>query len=384
MKLVYFGVYCAQSAVGVVKKISTEVEELIRLGIHSELIVCPENNSSYISNAFIRYYDMDFNLFFSKNKHLKRLLFHYYKTKILINEINSLDGSSILYLRYPYPIFFYGFILFKNQKSCKIVTEHNSIEVNEFKLVKNYPLLILDLFLGEKARKYSDGFVGVTDEITQHQLKMAKNAYKPRLTLGNGIDVSSVKKRLSPPFLGDNLDILCVSSVSYWHGLDRLIKGMAAYDGETNIIFHIVGDGPEVETLHKLSIKHNVENNVIFHGFLIGDALDMMFNICHIAVASLGLHRTGLKQGSVLKAREYCARGIPFIYGITDPDFPEDFNYILRVPADDSPINIYNVIQFAKNLYADPLSDYHMRVFAHENLDCSQKMKKLKDFLYSL
>ena len=95
-------------------------------------------------------------------------------------------------------------------------------------------------------------------------------------------------------------------------------------------------------------------------------------------------HRRGLKEASILKAREYCARGIPFIYGISDPDFPPDFPYILRLPADESPIEIEDVLAFAKDVCADPDHPEKMRRYARENLDWSVKMKRLKEFLERL
>jgi hypothetical protein len=91
-----------------------------------------------------------------------------------------------------------------------------------------------------------------------------------------------------------------------------------------------------------------------------------------------------LKEASILKAREYCARGTPFIYGIADPDFPPDFPYILHVPADESPIDIEQVLAFAKEVCADPDHPQKMRRYAEEHLDWSVKMKKLKDFLEAL
>jgi len=101
-------------------------------------------------------------------------------------------------------------------------------------------------------------------------------------------------------------------------------------------------------------------------------------------VGSLGIHRIGLKEASILKAREYCARGIPFIYGIADPDFPADFPYILHLPADESPIDIEQVITFADRVLADPDHPQKMHRYAEEHLDWSVKMKRLKDFLEAL
>jgi len=43
--------------------------------------------------------------------------------------------------------------------------------------------------------------------------------------------------------------LLCVANVSRWHGLDRLLRGIAAYGGMPNVILHIAGDGAELPHL---------------------------------------------------------------------------------------------------------------------------------------
>jgi hypothetical protein len=85
-----------------------------------------------------------------------------------------------------------------------------------------------------------------------------------------------------------------------------------------------------------------------------------------------------------LKGREYCARGVPYIIACDDPDFPADFPYILHLPADESPINIDQVLAFAQEVCADPDHPQKMRRYAEEHLDWSVKMKTLKGFLEAL
>ena len=64
----------------------------------------------------------------------------------------------------------------------------------------------------------------------------------------------------------------------------------------------------------------------------------------------------GLTEASVLKAREYCAWGIPFIITCTDPDFSDDFPFILRIPADETPVDLETVIEFAHSACKDSRS----------------------------
>ena len=70
-------------------------------------------------------------------------------------------------------------------------------------------------------------------------------------------------------------------------------------------------------------------------------ALHNLFDRCDMGIGSLGRHRSGIQHIKTLKNREYAARGIPFIYSETDTDF-ENRPYILKVPANEAPVNIGN------------------------------------------
>ena len=91
--------------------------------------------------------------------------------------------------------------------------------------------------------------------------------------------------------------------------------------------------------------RYGIEPYVIFHGKLFGDELTKVFNQCVFAVGSLGRHRSGITHIKTLKNREYASRGIPFIYSECDSDF-DCQPYVLKAPADDSPIDIQRVVDF--------------------------------------
>jgi glycosyltransferase involved in cell wall biosynthesis len=304
----------------------------------------------------------------------------------MVHLMESLDKENIFYLRYPYPLFFFFYILIKKRKKCKLVTEHNTIEVEEFRLniYRSFYLYFIDSILGKLSRQYADAIVGVTEEITNHEIAIACDPDKPHITIGNGIDTKRIKLRKPPRSPCSKLQLLCVASFSRWHGIDRIINGLADYAGATRVILHIVGEGIELENLKRLSNECQVENDVIFHGFLKGEALDKLFDMCHIAIGSLGIHRKGLNMTSELKIREYTARGIPFVCSAVDQDFPNKFPYIKSVPGDDSALDIEEIIRFAEDVYSDPEHHINMRAYAEENLDWSFKMKMLKEFCEGL
>lgn len=168
---------------------------------------------------------------------------------------------------------------------------------------------------------------------------------RPTINISNGVDFNKVKLTAAP---GDNteLHMLSVANIHLWHGLDRLISGMA----ENKAIpakLHIVGDGlPDIiEGYRKQAEEAEIADRVSILGPLFGESLDKEFAWANIAVGSLGRHRSGISDIKTLKNREYAARGFAFFYSENDTDF-DNAQYVLKVPADESPVDIKAVKSF--------------------------------------
>ena len=315
---------------------------------------------------------------------IKRIKRQSYIRKTFISLMKSPLRSDILYTRYPYPLFYLLWPFSISQKNCKIITEHNTIEQKEFRLTGSYLFYFSDLIMGGFWLNKVSGIVGVTDEITSYELHRSGDINKPHITIGNGINADEIKVRKPPKLASDEVRLLCVASFSSWHGIDRLLNGLAVYRGNVKICLYIAGDGKEILNLKMIAKNLGIEEKIIFLGFLSGKSLDEMFDLCHIAVGSLGIHRKGLTQTSELKIREYAARGMPFFCSANDADFPEDYPYFLKVPSDNSPINLAEIIHFAEFIYLNPDHHLNMRAYAEKNLDWSIKMKRLKEFCEKL
>jgi len=286
------------------------------------------------------------------------------------------EHPEVVYCRFPGSDF--SFYYFVSRSPIPVITEHNTVEILERRQHRDLRYFS-ELFLGKAVRKKIDGFVGVTREITEHQQQRAGGT-KISLVNGNGIDVNSVPLRTPPVFDGKNLDLLCVAQVAKWHGLDRLIRGIADYKGSVNVILHIVGDGSEVPNLKKLVWDLRIDDSVFFYGFKTDKELSEFFDKCHIAIGSLGIHRKGLTETSELKVREYCARGIPFVCSVPDSDFAEEFPYTLRVLSSEETIDIAALISFAEKICSDNTHSQRMREYAADNLCWSTKMTKVIEF----
>lgn len=381
LKIKYFVFGSRDPNTGAAKKMFSQVSELNRLGLDTELVWVSMEDFHFPYYDFLTLHRVDRVLigdYLGRIKRARKI------SKIFGEVIDSLESDDILYCRYNSLPLYYPHQYFRRLRSCKIVTEHQTKELDESKLVGNTLAFWSDYIFGKLLRKQSDAIVGVTNEITHHEIARAGDSEKHHTTIGNGFVVRSAPLRRAPQYNND-LSLLCVASmINHWHGFDRLLQGLAAYNGMPRVVIHVVGGEPGLPHLQKLASDLGITDRVIFHGFLTGEFFDALFDQCHIAVGSLGIHRKGLTQTSELKAREYCARGIPYIIACADPDFPTDFPYILRLPADESPIDIEQVLAFAEEVCADPDHPQKMRRYAEEHLDWSVKMAKLKEFLEAL
>ena len=180
---------------------------------------------------------------------------------------------------------------------------------------------------------------------------------KRTICISNGIDLDSIP--LHNPKKQQDIHLIAVAEIHYWHGFDRLVAGLGEYyksnPNGRKVYFHVVGWEDDrgttsngYLTVEQMAKKYGIEKYVINHGKLFGDKLDEVFNQCVFAIGSLGRHRSGITEIKTLKNREYAARGISFIYSENDSDF-DDKPYIIKAPADESPINVGEIINYIDN-----------------------------------
>lgn len=205
------------------------------------------------------------------------------------------------------------------------------------------------------------------------------------IKLSNGIDFDRIPVKSKVRKINKNIDLIAVGELHYWHGFDRILKGLSEYyksNPDRKVILHIVGkpttsSGEELQALAKTL---GMNDYVIFHGPMFGQYLDELFNICDVAVGSLGRHRSNISSIKPLKNREYAARGIPFFYSETDPDF-ESQPYVLKMPANETAIPIEDIIKFYDSF---ALSPEEIRSTIEPALSWNSQMKKVIDTSYPL
>lgn len=180
----------------------------------------------------------------------------------------------------------------------------------------------------------------------------------PTIRISNGIDFDTMPLKAPRKETAQELHLLAVANIHTWHGFDRVIEGLRAYYAtprERIVRLHIVGDGMEelIESYRRMIEAYGLGDYIDLKGALSGEALDTQFAWCDMGIASLGRHRSGITHLKSLKNREYAARGIPFVYSETDDDF-ETMPYVLKAPADETPLNIEALTGFYDRLSLTP------------------------------
>ena len=173
---------------------------------------------------------------------------------------------------------------------------------------------------------------------------------RPVIHISNGVDFKSVPLSCREGDRSGSLRLLSVANIHLWHGLDRLVKGMAAHR-DIPCELHIVGDGlPQIiEGYRQTAREAGIEDRVKILGPMFGEDLDKEFEWADMAVGSLGRHRSGITGIKTLKNREYAARGLSFFYSEQDDDF-DHAPFVFKVPADESDIDIRALSEFLSGM----------------------------------
>lgn len=178
-----------------------------------------------------------------------------------------------------------------------------------------------------------------------------KNLFgKPTVFMPNGIDTESIMP-IKPLEYNSNFKILGVASdVGFYHGFDKIIKGIANYyqRAQTIKIELTIVSNPlsnHLDELKELTLKLGLEEYIHFEPMKKRDELEIEYSQTHFAIGTLALHRIGLMDNYSLKHREYAAFGLPFVMSLGDKFF-ENSPFVFVVDRDEEAIDMEKLIAF--------------------------------------
>lgn len=204
------------------------------------------------------------------------------------------------------------------------------------------------------------------------------------LMIHNAADVSKMCMHHPRNNKCGDIHLIGVANIAKWHGFDRVIEGIKAYKkrgGQREVYFHVVGGGMELGNLKEIAKSPMINKYILFHGTVVGEDLDRLFDAADIGVSVLATYRSKMKNTyDSLKSKEYCARGIPFITGGLE-HFYDGKDFVLTIPDNETPLDVDEVCMFADKIAEEDNLTERIRSFAKEFCGWDYAFRPVIEFL---
>jgi len=161
------------------------------------------------------------------------------------------------------------------------------ITLKKYKVIINKILLFVSApifkFLSKLTLKNADKII-VVNKDTQKKISILVPEEKIQI-IPPGIDISQFKYVSFATKKKDKIELLTVCYLVKRKGVDLVIKAVKEVIKENNnIILRIIGDGPEKENLQKLVVELDIEQYVVFEGFVANNKIQDYYKSAHIFV----------------------------------------------------------------------------------------------------
>ena len=168
--------------------------------------------------------------------------------------------------------------------------------------VKNYGFSIS---LQKKVRSFSIKKSDIVVTPSKHLKNFILNlGFKNKIEIiNNGVFIPEENTNI---FTNDQINITIVSRLVSHKNIKKIIRAISDLN-DPLIYLNIIGDGPELNQLQKISLESNNKDNIIFHGKLNRDEIDHIFLNSDIYIQASNYE--GLPH-SLLEAMSY---GIPVL-----------------------------------------------------------------------
>ncbi|MGV8905504.1 MAG: hypothetical protein ACOH15_02760 [Acetobacterium sp.] len=292
----------------------------------------------------------------NKTTFLDKLLFFapiitsdYQKREISAVDSYNLQDYQFIYIRKP-ALSSAIITLLKNirKQNCKIKI---IMEIPTYPIYGEYQgirkLLILQSMLScGLLYKYVDRISTYSNDKVIWKVKV--------FNISNCVDFSKI---IPKEITNDNgsINVIAVALFSHWHGYDRFIEGLHLYyqnGGKRKVELYLVGDSNIIKKYKVLVRMYDLSEYIHFCGTQYGEQLDKIYDRCELGLDALARHRSKVYYNSSLKGKEYGAKGLPIISGVeTELDSNPNYKYYLRIPADETAVDINTIIEFYDCIY---------------------------------
>jgi glycosyltransferase involved in cell wall biosynthesis len=370
MKILYINPGELETASGVTKKIYGQIKSMRRSGIEVSLLSFKRGDIVVedVRGTKILMQNLP-KVRFALFSRIRRLYSCAYKY-VCMNDVNA------VFIRYSFSEPFLLFFLRRLKRSSikifvEIATYPYDLEYNSKEWYKKIKLVV-DKVFRLRLKKYVD-YIFTPCFVRKDIFGIKTQVFE------NGVDIFNSTRRDYKGNKKDTLRLLAVANISAWHGYDRVIRGIKAYDEKNNainFIFNIVGEGVELPNLKKLAKNLSLEEKIIFHGKKDGKELDDIYNMSDVAVSSIALFRLASTPRPSLKIREACIKAIPVITTKGDTLPNNNFNYIFFVRDEETPVDMQKVYDWFHSLKSEQYLE-EMYNFARKYLSWDYTFKRV-------
>jgi len=216
---------------------------------------------------------------------------------------------DVIYERYN--LFFISGALLARQRRLPFLVEVNAPLAEERARFGTLRLRWLARWSERFVWRSGDQVLPVTEVLAGHVL--AAGVPRGRITVvPNGIDLEEFPSPVPAP-ARDPLVLGFVGFVRDWHGLDAVVRAIAAWQGTPRLALLVVGEGPARPGLEALAAELGIADRVRFTGLAERHAIPG-----YVAGFDVALQPAAVAYASPLKVFEYMAAG----RAIVAPDQP--------------------------------------------------------------
>ncbi len=265
---------------------------------------------------------------------------------------------------------------------CKIIIEIMTFPYDreEFCNLIYWPYFFKERLNRKKYKLYIDRFVTYSDDSSIFDVKTIRTL--------NGIDVGKIIA-VSGEKKSPDINLIAVAGMYKFHGYERLLYGLYHYNkngGKRKIVFHLVGEGPELLKYRNIIKKCRLEDQVVFYGKKDGTELDEIYDGMDMGISSLGLYKLGINRISSQKLNEYLAKGLPVVAGCDTVALTgKNSEYYIQFENNDNPIDMFKIVDFYDAIYGanrprkEIVND--IRQLAYKTVDISVAMNGIIGYI---